>query len=68
MYEFDNKKSRYIPDFYLIDEDLYVEIKGYETDKDRAKWLYFPYKLLVLKARELFELGVLSKEQYDGKE
>lgn len=28
----------YYPDFYLPDLDLYVEIKGYQTDKDLTKW------------------------------
>jgi hypothetical protein len=55
-YEFDglmNKCGYYVPDFYLIDEEVYIEIKGYETDKDRAKWKWFPHKLKVLKRKEL---------------
>lgn len=32
----------YTPDFYLPGLDVYVEIKGYETEKDKAKWTQFP--------------------------
>lgn len=55
-YEFDGLKSGkgyYVPDFYLIEEDLYIEIKGYETDKDRAKWKWFPLQLKILKEQDL---------------
>lgn len=40
---------RYFPDFYLPTLDLYVEVKGYETDRDKAKWKYFPKRLVVLR-------------------
>lgn len=67
-YEFSELKSGcgyYTPDFYLIDESIYIEIKGYETDKDRAKWEWFPkdQKHKILKYSDLKELGfVLSKK------
>lgn len=67
-YIFLNKKSYYLPDFYLIETDEYIEIKGYETDKDRAKWFYFPHKLTVLKRDELFKLKIITLEQFKGKE
>jgi predicted DNA-binding protein YlxM (UPF0122 family) len=62
-YEFNGLKSGkgyYIPDFYLIADAVYVEIKGYETDKDRAKWKWFPKDLkhLVLKRQDLLNLGL----------
>ena len=28
----------YFPDFFLIDKNEYVEVKGYKTDRDEAKW------------------------------
>ena len=37
-----------------------VEIKGYETDKDKAKWSQFTLKLKILKGRELKELGIID--------
>jgi predicted nuclease of restriction endonuclease-like RecB superfamily len=36
-YETKRKRMRnYVPDFYLPDYDIYIEVKGYWTD--RAKW------------------------------
>lgn len=43
----DGSKSTYQPDFYVKDWDIYLEIKGYETELDRAKWKQFPEKLQV---------------------
>lgn len=57
-YTFEGKTRQYFPDFYLLEEDLYVEIKGYETPKDRAKWKEFPHKLLILKGKDLVKLGL----------
>jgi hypothetical protein len=57
-YEFEGKTLHYFPDFYLIKDETYVEIKGYETEKDRAKWNHFPQKLIVLKGKDLVELGL----------
>ena len=31
------RKRKYIPDFYLPDYDIYVEVKGYWTDAARLK-------------------------------
>jgi hypothetical protein len=60
-YEYDELKTGsgyYIPDFYLLDEDIWVEIKGYETAKDQAKWKWFPHHLKVLKSKDLKELDI----------
>lgn len=57
-YVFENKQRYYTPDFYLSETDTYVEIKGYETDKDKAKWSCFPKKLLIIKAVDLKKLGI----------
>lgn len=61
-YFFDNKNRTYTPDFYLFGSDCYIEIKGYETEKDRAKWNQFPKnkKLVVLKGKELFNMGIIK--------
>lgn len=39
------RKRQYVPDFYLPDFDLWVEIKGraYYKNEDRTKWKHFPY-------------------------
>lgn len=42
----------YYPDFYLIDYDKYIEVKGYETERDRCKWAVVP-NLIVLKKKEI---------------
>lgn len=43
----------YFPDFYILSLDLYIEVKGYETDRDRAKWSQFPKKLRIIKESEI---------------
>lgn len=60
-YEFEGKVRRYTPDFYLIDSDEYIEIKGYKTEKDDAKWSQFPsYRTLkVLLEDDLKAIGVI---------
>ena len=37
-YIINNKESYYIPDFYIVDEDTYIEIKGFKTKLDETKW------------------------------
>jgi hypothetical protein len=51
-----NGKRKYFPDFYLNDYDLYIEVKGYETDRDKAKWSQFPKKIKVIRKKEIFEI------------
>jgi len=36
-YQYEGKIHYYTPDFYLIEDDVFIEIKGYETEKDRSK-------------------------------
>lgn len=51
-YYFENKYRWYTPDFYLVDFKCYVEVKGYETIKDKAKWSQFTDQLVILKKEE----------------
>ena len=51
-----NGERWYHPDFYIQSMDLYVEVKGYETDRDRAKWDQFPHKLSVIKEQEIKQI------------
>lgn len=44
-YEFEGKIRTYVPDFFLPQTQEYVEVKGYLTEKDRAKWSQFPQNL-----------------------
>jgi len=48
-----NSQSFYTPDFYLVDYNIYIEVKGYETEKDRCKWSCFTEKLIVFKRNEI---------------
>lgn len=52
------KASTYSPDFFVEDWDSYIEVKGYETDLDKAKWDQFPKELSlrVLRRKEIGEL------------
>ena len=60
-YEYQEKLRKYTPDFYLIDTGEYIEIKGYMTEKDDAKWSQFPEDktLIVLMKEELIQLGIV---------
>ena len=57
-YVLEGKPRWYTPDFYLVATKEFVEIKGYETEKDRAKWSQFPATLIVLKEQDLKDLGI----------
>lgn len=52
-YEWNNQTRRYYPDFYLIEYDIYIEVKGYERDRDLAKWQTLKNRLLILKKDEI---------------
>lgn len=60
-YFFEGKQRSYTPDFYLRDRDTYVEIKGYKTAKDEAKWNQFPkeLKLQILLKNDLKKLSII---------
>ena len=51
-----NGIRKYFPDFYLPDFDLYIEVKGYETERDQAKWSQFPKKLKIIKKEEIYDM------------
>lgn len=53
----DGKEATYQPDFYVDDWHCYVEIKGYETPLDKAKWDQFPFPIKILRRKEIGELG-----------
>lgn len=62
IYTYDNVERRYTPDFYLIESNEYIEIKGYKTEKDLSKWSQFPKdkKLSVLFEKDLKNLKIIS--------
>lgn len=51
-YGWNNAIHLYYPDFYLPEIDYYVEVKGYERPRDRAKWKCVE-KLIVIKHEEI---------------
>jgi len=51
-YEWNNATHLYYPDFYLPEFDCYIEVKGYERDRDRAKWKSLD-NLIILKQKEI---------------
>lgn len=51
-----NGERTYYPDFYIASKNLYVEVKGYETDRDRSKWLQFPEKLCIIKESQIKQI------------
>jgi hypothetical protein len=61
LYQFDGKNKRYTPDFYLIDSNEYVEIKGYPTDRDFCKWDQFPLDLKIITGKDLYELNLITE-------
>lgn len=51
----------YFPDFFLPTEEIYIEVKGYKTERDEAKWSYFKGTLLLVDKNvieNLFELQI----------
>lgn len=47
-----NGKRIYYPDFYLPELDVYIEVKGYQRDRDLAKWKSLD-NLVVIKLNEI---------------
>ena len=50
-YVYENKTYTYIPDF--IKDDMYIEIKGYLTERAKQKISQFPHTLLVLQEKDI---------------
>lgn len=50
------RRRNYIPDFYLPDLDMYIEVKGYWTDTARTKMkdvvMRYPGKICILESLE----------------
>ena len=65
-YFWEGKNRTYYPDFYHSDHNTYVEIKGYETERDQAKWNKFPETLLIFKEKEIkqIEKGVFNLNDF----
>lgn len=68
-YFWQEEVHQYHPDFYLPEFDIFIEIKGYPTDRDFAKWEQFPKdkNLDIYFGDELHEAGIVDeyKNVYD---
>lgn len=67
------KQRRYFPDFYLPDFNLYIEVKGNQTDRDEAKWAMVE-NLMIVKNDEIrslkagIDLEIKANNSYFRKE
>lgn len=55
-YSFRGEDHKYYPDFYILETDTYVEIKGIQDELWAAKKESFPYKLTVIGKKEIQKL------------
>jgi hypothetical protein len=47
------KESYYTPDFFILDWNSYLEVKGYETELDKCKWSQFSNPIIIWKKSKL---------------
>jgi predicted nuclease of restriction endonuclease-like RecB superfamily len=59
-YEFDGKKRKYYPDFFLPETNTYVEIKGFWSQKTEAKIGAIPkeFKTQVVMFKEIEDMRI----------
>jgi hypothetical protein len=55
-YYYNNNWHLYFPDFLLLDTNVLIEVKGYQTDRDLAKWQSVDKKLIVLRKKDMLSL------------
>lgn len=56
-----DKESTYCPDFFVIDWNKYIEVKGYTTELDEIKWKQFEDHLEIWDKNKLKSLGIKAK-------
>lgn len=61
-YIYEKCQYSYIPDFYLPELNLWIEVKGWIKDKDLAKWKNFPHRLIVIKLKALERLEKIESK------
>jgi hypothetical protein len=62
---FDLGNTTYTPDFYLLESDTWVEIKGYWRDDAKKKFdlfrkKYYSMNIILLMQKELKQMGILK--------
>lgn len=54
-YIWNNDTHRYYPDFYLIDYNVYIEVKGFEIERDYSKWKSLS-NLIIIRRNEIKDI------------
>lgn len=54
-YFWSNDWHLYFPDFFIPEYNVFVEIKGYETDRDRSKWSAVS-NLIIIRGKEISKI------------
>lgn len=57
VYYWNDNWHQYFPDFFLPDYNSYIEVKGYKTERDDAKWAQFEDKLIIVDKRNINKLN-----------
>lgn len=60
-YSWNGSIHKYFPDFFLPEYETYLEVKGYQRERDLAKWAVVP-KLIVIAKKEIDEIRT---DRYD---
>lgn len=61
-YVWNDSTHLYFPDFYLSEFGLYIEVKGYERERDRCKWKAVN-NLIILKRNEIEDIKHLGSSR-----
>ena len=62
-YFWNNSWHLYFPDFLLLDNNVIIEVKGYETERDREKWkAVIDKKFIIIKQNEINILDTILKQ------
>jgi hypothetical protein len=56
--------SKYYPDFFLIDENQYIEIKGYKEKEFDNKIKCFPYSIQIIDKSKILPILIWVKQTY----
>lgn len=62
-FDWNGEIKHYIPDFFVLYENqtIFIEVKGYVTEKDIEKWRSFKGKLHILKLKDIEQLEMIQR-------
>lgn len=58
-YMWNGKEHKYFPDFYISEFKYYIEVKGFETDRDYKKWDAMTNPLMIIREKEYRDLDIV---------